>query len=111
LISSHPSAPWSIVIDCTSGRATAGDPEGVKDILGYLRKKRDGKVKEKEDYKPKAGSRDLPYVLCDNGKCPYQTRHEELTHISDHTFLAIRFVGATCVNFEIHGDVRERNVG
>ncbi|KAF8494327.1 hypothetical protein F5888DRAFT_1795121 [Russula emetica] len=77
LISSHPSAPslpdrphspegllrlaqksplalkWPIVVDWTSGRATAGDSEGVKDILEYLRKKRDGEVKEEEDYKPK----------------------------------------------------------
>jgi hypothetical protein len=77
LISSHPSAPslpdrphspeglvrlaqksplalkWPIVVDWTSGRATAGDSEGVKDILEYLRKKRDGEVKEEEEYKPK----------------------------------------------------------
>jgi hypothetical protein len=77
LISSHPSAPclpdrpyspeglvrlaqksplalkWPIVVDWTSGRASAGDVEGVKDILEYLRKKRDGEVKEEEDYKPK----------------------------------------------------------
>ena len=77
LISSHPSAPslpdrphspeglvrlaqksplalkWPIIVDWTSGRASAGDSEGVKDILEYLRKKRDGEVKEEEDYKPK----------------------------------------------------------
>jgi hypothetical protein len=44
---------WPIVVDWTSGRASAGDSEGVKDILEYLRKKRDGEVKEEEDYKPK----------------------------------------------------------
>lgn len=77
LISSHPSAPslpdrphspeglvrlvqksplalkWPIVVDWTSGRASAGDSESVKDILEYLRKKRDGEVKEEDDYKPK----------------------------------------------------------
>ncbi|KAI0277789.1 hypothetical protein BGY98DRAFT_977488 [Russula aff. rugulosa BPL654] len=30
---------WPIVVDWTSGRATAGDSEGVKDILEYLRKR------------------------------------------------------------------------
>ncbi|KAI0299070.1 hypothetical protein B0F90DRAFT_1810792 [Multifurca ochricompacta] len=68
LISSHPSAPslpdrphspeglvrlaqksplalkWPIVVDWTSGRASAGDSEG---------KKRDGEIKEDEEYKPK----------------------------------------------------------
>ncbi len=68
LISSHPSAPslpdrphspeglvrlaensplalkWPIVVDWSSGRATAGDSEGVKDILEYQRKKRDGEI-------------------------------------------------------------------
>jgi hypothetical protein len=44
---------WPIIVDWTSGRASAGDSEGVKDILEYLRKKRDGEVKEEEDYKPK----------------------------------------------------------
>ena len=42
--------------DCcglTSGRATAGDSEGVKDILEYLKKKRDGEVKEEGEHKPK----------------------------------------------------------
>jgi hypothetical protein len=57
---------WPIVVDWAGGRATAGDAEGVKDILEYLRK-RDGEVKEEEGYKPiinrKAGSRDLSYVL------------------------------------------------
>ncbi len=77
LISSHPSAPslpdrphspeglarlaqksplaikWPIVVDWTNGRASAGDSEGVKDILEYLRKKRDGEVKGDEDYKPR----------------------------------------------------------
>ncbi|KAH9056468.1 hypothetical protein EDB87DRAFT_1566578 [Lactarius vividus] len=77
LISSHPSAPslpdrphspeglvrlaekspqaikWPIVVDWTNGRASAGDSEGVKDILEYLRKKRDGEVKEEEDFEPK----------------------------------------------------------
>ena len=77
LISSHPSAPslpdrphspeglvrlaeksplalkWPIVVDWTSGRASAGDSEGIKDMLEYLRKKRDGEVKEEEEYKPR----------------------------------------------------------
>ena len=77
LISSHPSAPslpdmpsspeglirlahkspqaikWPIVVDWTNGRASAGDSEGVKDILEYMRKKRDGEVKEEEEFKPK----------------------------------------------------------
>ena len=77
LISSHPSAPslpdrphspeglvrlaeksplalkWPIVVDWTSGRASAGDSESIKDILEYLRKKRDGEVKEEEEYKPR----------------------------------------------------------
>lgn len=77
LISSHPSAPslpdrphapeglvrlaqksplaikWPIVVDWTNGRASAGDSEGVKDILEYMRKKRDGEVKEEEDFKPR----------------------------------------------------------
>ena len=77
LISSHPSAPslpdrphspeglvrlaqksplamkWPIVVDWTNGRASAGDSEGVKDILEYMRKRRDGEVKEEEDFKPK----------------------------------------------------------
>ncbi|KAI0269498.1 hypothetical protein BGY98DRAFT_1014616, partial [Russula aff. rugulosa BPL654] len=35
---------WPIVVDWTSGRATAGDSEG----------KRDGEVKEEEDCEPKA---------------------------------------------------------
>ncbi|KAI0270541.1 hypothetical protein BC834DRAFT_861921 [Gloeopeniophorella convolvens] len=77
LISSHPSAPslpdrphsaeglvrlaeknphalkWPIVVDWTSGRASAGDSDGVKAILEHLRKKRDGEIKEEEDYQPK----------------------------------------------------------
>jgi hypothetical protein len=77
LISSHPSAPslpdrphsaeglirlaqkspqaikWPILVDWTNGRASAGDSEGVKDILEYMRKKRDGEVKEEEEFKPK----------------------------------------------------------
>jgi len=77
LISSHPSAPslpdrphspeglvrlaeksplalkWPIVVDWTSGRASAGDSEGIKDMLKYLRKKRHGEVKEEGEYKPR----------------------------------------------------------
>jgi len=77
LISSHPSSPslpdrphspeglvrlaqrtplalkWPIVVDWTNGHASAGSAEGVKDILEYLRKRRDGEVKEEEDYQPK----------------------------------------------------------
>jgi len=77
LISSHPSAPslpdrlhspeglvrlaeksplalkWPIVVDWTSGRASAGDSDGIKDMLEYLRKKRDGEVKEEGEYKPR----------------------------------------------------------
>ena len=44
---------WPIIVDWTSGRAVAGDSEGVKDILEYLRKRRDGEVKEEEDFEPK----------------------------------------------------------
>ena len=77
LLSSHPSAPslldrphspeglvrlaqksplamkWPIVVDWTNGRASAGDSEGVKDILEYMRKKRDGEVKDEEEFKPR----------------------------------------------------------
>ena len=77
LISSHPSAPslpdrphspeglvrlaqktpqaikWPIVVDWTNGRAVAGDSESVKEILEYMRKKRDGEIKEEEDFKPR----------------------------------------------------------
>ncbi len=44
---------WPIVVDWTNGRASAGDSEGVKDILEYMRKKRDGEIKEEEDFKPR----------------------------------------------------------
>ncbi|THH19212.1 hypothetical protein EW146_g1906 [Bondarzewia mesenterica] len=44
---------WPIVVDWTGGRASVGDIEGVKDMLEILRKKRDGEIKEEEDYKPK----------------------------------------------------------
>ncbi|KAI9507312.1 thioredoxin-like protein [Russula earlei] len=77
LISSHPSSPslpdrphspeglvrlaqktplalkWPIVVDWTNGRASAGNSEGVGDVLEYLRKRRDGEAKEEEDYQPK----------------------------------------------------------
>ncbi|KAI0050744.1 hypothetical protein FA95DRAFT_1603212 [Auriscalpium vulgare] len=76
LISSHPSAPslperphsaeglvrlaqrnpnavkWPIVVDWSSGNASVGDVDGVKEILEHLRKKRDGEVKDEEGYKP-----------------------------------------------------------
>jgi len=44
---------WPIVVDWTNGRASAGNAEGVKDILEYLRKRRDGEVKEEENHQPK----------------------------------------------------------
>jgi len=36
-----------------AGRTSAGDSEGVKDMLEYLRKRRDGEVKEDEEYEPR----------------------------------------------------------
>ena len=86
---------WPIVVDWTSGRATAGDFEGVKDILEYQERRGMEKLKRKRIVNQRAGSHDLPYVLRDNDKCPYQTRHGELTPVSDYTLLPIRFVGAT----------------
>ena len=71
-----------------------------------------GKLRRKRIINRKAGSRDLLYVLRDDGKCPYQTRHEELTHISDHTLLAIHFVGATGYlsgEWFLHSDVAYRD--
>jgi hypothetical protein len=70
------------------------------------------KLKRKRIISRKAGSRDLPYALRDNGKCLYQTKHAELTHISDHTFLPIRFVGATGYlgdGWFLHSDVACRD--
>ncbi|KZV73648.1 hypothetical protein PENSPDRAFT_674461 [Peniophora sp. CONT] len=70
LLSSHPSAPsgedrpttpegvvdvatrtpnalkWPIVVDWNSGRAAAGNLDGVVEMLEHLRKVRDGEVKE-----------------------------------------------------------------
>jgi hypothetical protein len=42
---------WPIVVDWTSGHASAEDSEGVKDLLEYLGKK---KVMEEEEYKLRA---------------------------------------------------------
>ncbi len=44
---------WPIVVDWQGGRASIGDVEGVKNILEYLRKKRDGEIKEDEVDQPK----------------------------------------------------------
>ena len=44
----------------TSVRASAGGTGGVEDTLEYLRKKRNGEVKEEAEYKPKGGSHDVP---------------------------------------------------
>ena len=50
----------SIVENWTSGRvASAGDSEGVRDILEYLRKKRVGEVQEEQEYLPRGGFRSL----------------------------------------------------
>lgn len=51
------------------------------------------KLKRKRTINRKAGSHDLSYAT--TASALYQTRHGELTHISGHTFLAIRSVGAT----------------
>lgn len=77
LLSSHPSTPalpdrphnaealvrlasrnpnviqWPIVVDWDGGRASVGGVEGVSAILEALRQKRDGEVKDAEEYKPK----------------------------------------------------------
>jgi len=54
-------------VDWTSVRASAGGTEGVNDTLEYLRKKRNGEIKEEGEYKPKGGFHDVPvqqwYVL------------------------------------------------
>jgi len=47
-------------VDWTSVRASAGGTEGVKDMLEYLRKKRNGEVKEEAEYEPKGGFHDVP---------------------------------------------------
>ena len=36
-----------------SGHASTGDSEGVKDMLEYLKKKRDGEFTEEGGYRPK----------------------------------------------------------
>ncbi|KAI0036581.1 thioredoxin-like protein [Vararia minispora EC-137] len=46
LVESTPNAlKWPVVVDWSSGRATAGSTEGVLEILEYLRKVRDSKAK------------------------------------------------------------------
>jgi len=80
LISSHPSAPslpvrphspeglvrlaeksplalkWPIIVDWTSGRASAGDSEGVKDMLEYQMER----SRKREDISPEGGFHDIP---------------------------------------------------
>lgn len=54
LASSNPSAfKWPVVVDWSGGRASVGDVEGVKNILEEIRKRRDGEVKDDDEYKPK----------------------------------------------------------
>ncbi|KAF8645604.1 hypothetical protein AX16_007686 [Volvariella volvacea WC 439] len=43
---------WPIVVDWSGGIASVGDVDGVKGILEVLRKRRDGELKEDEEYKP-----------------------------------------------------------
>jgi len=54
LVAQNPNAlKWPIVVDWSGGRASIGDVEGVKGILETLRQKRDGELKEEEEFKPK----------------------------------------------------------
>jgi len=54
LAAQNPNAlKWPIVVDWSGGRASIGDVEGVKGILETLRQKRDGELKEEEEFKPK----------------------------------------------------------
>ncbi|KAA1466920.1 hypothetical protein DENSPDRAFT_876917 [Dentipellis sp. KUC8613] len=47
------SVKWPIIVDWTTGHASVGDPEGASKILEILRKRRDGEIKDEDDYKPK----------------------------------------------------------
>ncbi|TFK37311.1 thioredoxin-like protein [Crucibulum laeve] len=44
---------WPIVVDWADGKASIGDPEGVKSMLELLRKRRDGEVQNDQIEQPK----------------------------------------------------------
>jgi len=43
---------WPVVVDWVDGKVSIGNPEGVKEILESIRKKRDGETKEDDVYRP-----------------------------------------------------------
>jgi hypothetical protein len=53
LAETNPNAfKWPVVVDWVDGKASIGNPEGVKEILESIRKKRDGETKEDDVYRP-----------------------------------------------------------